>query len=133
MTIMLLCRTAPWHQRLACEPASWSSSLLIGCCERFRLPRHRHSSPTRSTARGLPPTTKAQRQQRPLLLAGARRAPLNLPLFESQRWFTGFSGERDPAVERVLLAAAPANPVPAELSRREWVRHLAMDPVYQLK
>ncbi len=112
---------------------AWINSATLLARKQFIERLFRTEESLRPAFASIPMTGAAQRQQRPLLLAGARRAPLNLPLFESQRWFTGFSGERDPAVERVLLAAAPANPVPAELSRREWVRHLAMDPVYQLK
>ena len=112
---------------------AWINSATLLARKQFIERLFRTEESLRPAFASIPMTGAAQRQQRPLLLAGARRAPLHLPLFESQRWFTGFSGERDPAVERVLLAAAPANPVPAELSRREWVRHLAMDPVYQLK
>ena len=62
-----------------------------------------------------------------------RVAPQPLPMFESRRWLSAFPGDRDAAIEQVVLAAAPANPVPQEVAGREWLRHLAMDPVYQLK
>jgi hypothetical protein len=62
-----------------------------------------------------------------------RRAAPASPIFDGQRWFSGFSGQRDPAVEQLVLAAAPANPVPAEVAGREWLRHLTLDPAYQLK
>ncbi len=62
-----------------------------------------------------------------------RRAAPAGPIFDGQRWFSGFSGQRDPAVEQLVLAAAPANPVPAEVAGREWLRHLTLDPAYQLK
>lgn len=62
-----------------------------------------------------------------------RRAAPAGPVFDGQRWFSGFSGQRDPAVEQLVLAAAPANPVPAEAAGREWLRHLTLDPAYQLK
>ena len=62
-----------------------------------------------------------------------RARPALLPMFEGRRWLSAFASEHDPAIEKIVLASAPANPVPADLSGREWVRHLAMDPVYQLK
>jgi len=62
-----------------------------------------------------------------------RRAAQANPTFDGQRWFSSFAGGRDPAVEQLVLAAAPANPVPAEAAGREWLRHLTLDPAYQLK
>jgi len=62
-----------------------------------------------------------------------RRAAPAGPTFDGQRWFSAFSGQRDPAVEQLVLAAAPANPVPADVAGREWLRHLTLDPAYQLK
>jgi len=62
-----------------------------------------------------------------------RRAAPAGPTFDGQRWFSAFSGQRDPAVEQLVLATAPANPVPADVAGREWLRHLTLDPAYQLK
>ena len=116
---------------------AWINSATLLARKQFVERLFRTEEAFRPSAESAPMMDTVRRPQRQALIpaaAGARRAaPLNLPLFESRRWFSGFSGGRDPAVEQLLLAAAPANPAPAELAGREWVRHLAMDPVFQLK
>jgi uncharacterized protein (DUF1800 family) len=53
--------------------------------------------------------------------------------FESTRWFAELKGRDAAAVQAVLLAAAPANPVPSDLAGMELLRVLTQDAVYQLK
>ncbi len=55
------------------------------------------------------------------------------PSFDSARWLAEFSADRDPFVERLLLAAAPVQPMPAGVAGIEWLRQLTLDPTYQLK
>jgi uncharacterized protein (DUF1800 family) len=55
------------------------------------------------------------------------------PSFDSARWLAEFSAGRDPPVERLLLAAAPVQPMPAGAGGIDWLRQLALDPAYQLK
>jgi uncharacterized protein (DUF1800 family) len=53
--------------------------------------------------------------------------------FESGRWLAQFSGADATVLERVVLAAAPANPPAHGLHGLDLIRHLTLDPVYQLK
>ena len=114
---------------------AWINSATLLARKQFVERLFRTEEAFRPSAESMPMAEGAPRVQRPALAAaGGRRAPgLMLPIFESRRWFSAFEGERDAAVEQLLLAAALANPAPSELAGREWVRHLAMDPVYQLK
>ncbi|HXZ47482.1 MAG TPA: DUF1800 domain-containing protein [Usitatibacter sp.] len=54
--------------------------------------------------------------------------------FNAARWSRSLGATRDPAeLDRLVLAADPADPVPAGLDAAARVRALASDPVYQLK
>jgi hypothetical protein len=53
--------------------------------------------------------------------------------FDSGRWLAQFEGAGPAGVQRVLLAAAPVQALPAGLQGMELIRHLTLDPVYQLK
>lgn len=55
------------------------------------------------------------------------------PSFDSARWLAAFSPDRDPSVERLLLATAPIQPIRPGVRGIEWLRQLALDPAYQLK
>jgi Protein of unknown function (DUF1800) len=53
---------------------------------------------------------------------------------DTNRWSREFAAP--PAqveIERVVLAQAPVNPIAADLSTRELLKQLALDPAYQLK
>jgi hypothetical protein len=52
--------------------------------------------------------------------------------FDSSRWLAQFPREDAVAVQRVLLATAPANSL-APLHGQDLIRQLTQDPVYQLK
>lgn len=57
-------------------------------------------------------------------------------VFDVERFFAAFSGDeraRRMQAEKLVLAAAPSLPIPVELGRIEYMRHLALDPAYQLK
>ena len=58
---------------------------------------------------------------------------LPAPTFDSARWLAQFSVDRDPPVEKLLLATAPMQPVKPGVGGIEWLRQLALDPAYQLK
>jgi len=54
--------------------------------------------------------------------------------FDADRWAHEFGGPPTlAAVETVVLAQAPVNPVGSDLPLREQLRALALDPAYQLK
>ncbi|MGZ5142121.1 MAG: DUF1800 domain-containing protein [Burkholderiales bacterium] len=53
--------------------------------------------------------------------------------FDSTHWFAQFKSLDAEAVQRAVLAAAPGNPVPAEVQGLQALRVMTQDPVYQLK
>ena len=53
--------------------------------------------------------------------------------FDGPKWLSQFRGTDAAAVNRVLLAAAPVSAPAAGLQGIDLVRHLVLDPVYQLK
>jgi hypothetical protein len=54
--------------------------------------------------------------------------------FDADRWARQFGAPPTlAAIEGVVLARAPVNPVSADQPLREQLRELALDPTYQLK
>ena len=53
--------------------------------------------------------------------------------FDSSRWFAQMAKTDAAAVQSVVLAAAPASAVPADIHGMEILRALTQDAVYQLK
>ena len=54
--------------------------------------------------------------------------------FDPQRWLGQFPGAVSHGdIERALLAREPVTPIPADVSVREAIRRIALDPAYQLK
>jgi uncharacterized protein (DUF1800 family) len=53
--------------------------------------------------------------------------------FESSRWLAQVKGGDAAGVQRVVLAAAPVSAPPQGAQGMELIRHLTMDPMYQLK
>ncbi len=53
--------------------------------------------------------------------------------FDASGWFAQLPNADTPAVQRVVLAAAPASAVPADLQGIDILRALTQDAVYQLK
>ena len=52
--------------------------------------------------------------------------------FDGGKWLAQFEG-RSELLPRVVLAAAPVTEAPAAAHGIELIRHLVLDPVYQLK
>jgi uncharacterized protein (DUF1800 family) len=53
--------------------------------------------------------------------------------FDSTQWFAQLKSLDGEAVQRAVLAAAPGNPIPADVRGLQALRLLTQDPVYQLK
>jgi hypothetical protein len=53
--------------------------------------------------------------------------------FDASGWFAQLAGRNPEAVQSLLLPAAPASAVPADLHGMELLRVLTQDAVYQLK
>ena len=53
--------------------------------------------------------------------------------FEGGAWLAQFRGSDVSALQNVVLATAPAQPLPAGASGLDAIRQLVQDPVYQLK
>jgi len=54
--------------------------------------------------------------------------------FDDKRWLSLFPDAPTRAdIQRVLAARAPVHPIAADANPRELVRHIALDPAYQLK
>lgn len=54
--------------------------------------------------------------------------------FDDERWLSLFPDTPTRAdIRRVLAAREPVHPMAAEANPREWVRHIALDPAYQLR
>jgi hypothetical protein len=54
--------------------------------------------------------------------------------FDPQRWLAQFPGAVSQAdMAGALLAREPVNALPSDAATREFVRRVALDPVYQLK
>jgi hypothetical protein len=53
--------------------------------------------------------------------------------FDSARWLSELQARGNDGVQRLILAAAPGNPIPAGVDGLATVRVLTQDAVYQLK
>ena len=53
--------------------------------------------------------------------------------FDSTTWLGAVGSGSQGNVERLLLAAAPVNPIPADARGADLIRRVTQDPVYQLK
>ena len=53
--------------------------------------------------------------------------------FDSHRYLSQFAGQPYGVIRRAVLVGEPANPAVAELNPQQMLRHLLLDPVYQLK
>ena len=53
--------------------------------------------------------------------------------FDSRKWLSQFRTDDPAALQRLVLATAPANPLPPAVQGMEAIRHLTQDPAYQLK
>jgi uncharacterized protein (DUF1800 family) len=53
--------------------------------------------------------------------------------FDANAWLAGVGSGVPGTAERLLLATAPATPIPADALGMELIRRIARDPVYQLK